>query len=573
LNSLKEMSLKSTSNWILPKEKIDDGDIAGYVISKRGFDKEVFLNPSLDDIPSFKYMHDSKSAGRIIAEAVKEGKKIVIHGDFDADGICAVSILWEFLYKEVSKKLGIDVDVLPYIPSRVDQGYGLTESSLNDVIELGAQLVVSVDCGVRDRELVNRYRKEKGLEFVITDHHQPPDYLNDTLEYPLVHPMYPGHEYPFKNVCGAYVAFLLVQAIKHELKMDENISANTRGLDLVALATVTDLMPLVEVNRTVVKYGIEQIVKGERVGLNELIKVSGLNLSDIDSYHLGYILGPRINAAGRIGSPIDAVKLLVSDNSQVCARIADILNETNFERQYMTETGFNEAVNIIGESTNEKILFVASEDWHEGIVGLIAGKLNEKYHRPTLVGKRNGEGIKGSARSIHGFNITEALSKCEKFLDRYGGHELAAGFTIKQGEEKEFSECIKKVAEDMITDDMLVKNLNIDLLVGSESINRELVNELDKLKPFGYGNSKPLIALTNLIVLEKSIMGKLGNHMKLVCKGDGIDLITLVFFNCNGDSEEIDVNDIIDVVGDVGINSWNGHEDVQFLVKEWRFSS
>ena len=573
MNNLKEMSLKSTSNWILPKEKIDDGDIAGYVISKRGFDKEVFLNPSLDDIPSFKYMHDSKSAGRIIAEAVKEGKKIVIHGDFDADGICAVSILWEFLYKEVSKKLGIDVDVLPYIPSRVDQGYGLTESSLNDVIELGAQLVVSVDCGVRDRELVNRYRKEKGLEFVITDHHQPPDYLNDTLEYPLVHPMYPGHEYPFKNVCGAYVAFLLVQAIKHELKMDENISANTRGLDLVALATVTDLMPLVEVNRTVVKYGIEQIVKGERVGLNELIKVSGLNLSDIDSYHLGYILGPRINAAGRIGSPIDAVKLLVSDNNQVCARIADILNETNFERQYMTETGFNEAVNIIGESTNEKILFVASEDWHEGIVGLIAGKLNEKYHRPTLVGKRNGEGIKGSARSIHGFNITEALSKCEKFLDRYGGHELAAGFTIKQGKEKEFSECIKKVAEDMITDDMLVKNLNIDLLVGSESINRELVNELDKLKPFGYGNSKPLIALTNLIVLEKSIMGKLGNHMKLVCKGDGIDLITLVFFNCNGDSEEINVNDSIDVVGDVGINSWNGHEEVQFLVKEWRFSS
>jgi len=567
------MSLKSTSNWIVPKEKIDDGDIADYVISKRGFDKEEFLNPSLDDIPSFKYMYDSKSAGKIIADAVKEGKRIVIHGDFDADGICAVSILWEFLYKEVSKKLGIDVNVLPYIPSRVEQGYGLTESSLNDVLELGADLVITVDCGVRDRELVNRYRKEKGLEFVITDHHQPPAQFDEELEYPLVHPMYPGHEYPFKNVCAAYVAFLLVQAIKHELKMDENISADTRGLDLVALATVTDLMPLVEVNRTVVKYGIEQIIKGERVGLNELIRVSGLNLGDIDSYHLGYILGPRINAAGRIGSPIDAVKLLVSDNAQLCARIADILNETNFERQYMTETGFNEAVNIIGESTNEKILFVASEDWHEGIVGLIAGKLNEKYHRPTLVGKRNGEGVKGSARSIHGFNITEALSKCEKFLDRYGGHELAAGFTIKQGKEKEFSECIKKVAEDMITDDMLVKNLNIDLLVGSESINRELVNELDKLKPFGYGNGKPLIALTNLIVLKKSIMGKLGNHMKLVCKGEGIDLITLVFFNCNGDSEEIDVNDIIDVVGDVGINSWNGHEEVQFLVKEWRFSS
>ena len=573
MSSLKEMSLKSTSNWVLPKEKIDDGDIAGYIISKRGFDKNEFLNPSLEDIPSFKYMYDSKSAGKIIADFVKEGKKIVIHGDFDADGICAVSILWEFLYKEVSKKLGIDVDVLPYIPSRVDQGYGLTESSLNDVIELGAKLVVTVDCGVRDRELVNRYRKEKGLEFVITDHHQPPDYLNDTLEYPLVHPMYPGHEYPFKNVCGAYVAFLLVQAIKHELKMDENISADTRGLDLVALATVTDLMSLIGVNRTVVKYGIEQIKKGERTGLNELIKVSGLNLGDIEGYHLGYILGPRINAAGRIGSPIDAVKLLVSDNSQVCAKIADILNETNFERQYMTETGFNEAVNMIGESTNEKILFVASEDWHEGIVGLIAGKLNEKYHRPTLVGKRNGNVVKGSARSITGFNITEALSKCEKFLDRYGGHELAAGFTVKEGKEKEFSKCIKETVESKITNDMLIKTLNIDLLLGSESINRGLINELDKLKPFGYGNGKPLIALVDLIVFKKNIMGKLGNHMKLVCKGDGIDLITLVFFNCNGDVEEIKINDHIDVVGDIGINSWNGNEEVQFLVKEWRFSS
>ena len=573
MSSLKEMSLKSTSKWVLPKEKINDGDIAGYVISKRGFDKEEFLNSSLGDIPSFEYMHDCKSAGRIIADAVKEGKKIVIHGDFDADGICAVSILWEFLYKEVSKKLGIDVDVLPYIPSRVDQGYGLTPSSLDDVIELGAQLVVSVDCGVRDRELVNRYRKEKGLEFVITDHHQPPVDLDDTLEYPLVHPMYPQHEYPFKNVCGAYVAFLLVQAIKHELKMDENISADTRGLDLVALATVTDLMPLVGVNRTVVKYGIEQIKKGERVGLNELIKVSGLNLGDIEGYHLGYILGPRINAAGRIGSPIDAVKLLVSDNSKVCVRIADILNETNFERQYITETGFNEAVDIIGESTEEKIIFVASKDWHEGIVGLIAGKLNEKYHRPTLVGKRNGNVVKGSARSIPGFNITEALSKCDQFLDRYGGHELAAGFTIKEGKEKEFSKSIKEVAESMITNDMLIKTLNIDLLLGSESINRGLIEELDKLKPFGYGNSKPLIALTDLIVFKKNIMGKLGNHMKLVCKGDGIDLITLVFFNCNEDTEEIKINDHIDVVGDIGINSWNGNEEVQFLVKEWKFSS
>ena len=179
MSSLKEMSLKSTSNWILPKEKIDDGDIAGYVISKRGFDKEKFLNPSLDDIPSFKYMYDSSNAAKSIVNAIESKKRIVIHGDFDADGICAVSILWEFLYKEVSKQLDIDVNVLPYIPSRVEQGYGLTESSLNDVIELGADLVITVDCGVRDRELINKYMKDRGLEFVVTDHHQPPAQLNE----------------------------------------------------------------------------------------------------------------------------------------------------------------------------------------------------------------------------------------------------------------------------------------------------------------------------------------------------------------------------------------------------------
>jgi len=565
------MSLKSDSNWILPEERVDD-DIIEYILKSRGIEKESFLNLALKDIPSFENLYDSKSASKLIINAIKKNKKIVIHGDFDADGICSVTILWEFLFKEVSKILSTKVNVLPYIPSRVDQGYGLTESSINDVLDLGGELLISVDCGVRDRELIDKYREQKGLEFVITDHHQPPKELNTELEYPLVHPSYLGHEYPNKNVCGAYVTFLLIQAIKSELGIDSDINEDTKGLDLVAMATVTDLMPLLDINRVIVKYGIKQIQKGKRLGLNELIKISGLELKDIDSYHLGYILGPRINAAGRIGSPLDAVKLLVSEKESLCKSIANVLNETNFQRQFMTQNGLDEAMAVIGDS-DDKLLFVVNDDWHEGIVGLIAGKLNEKYHRPILVGTRKEGVVKGSARSISGFNITNALSLCSKYLDRYGGHELAAGFTVKEGMEKEFSKCIRKIAEKEVTEDMLIRDLKIDLLLGSESINEGLIEQLDILKPFGYGNSKPLIAVKDLIVVKKQIMGKLGNHMKLLCKGEGIDLVTLVLFNCGTDTEDINLDDRIDVVGGVGINSWNGNEDIQFLVKEWRFST
>lgn len=565
------MSLRSKSNWILPKKKVSK-NIVKYILRSRGIEEKSFLESTIKDIPSYKKMYDSKRATKEIVRCIKEGRKIVIHGDFDCDGICSVSLLWEFLYKEVSKELNLKVDVVPYIPSRVDQGYGLTQSSIEDVLQLGGQLLVSVDCGVRDRELINTVKKEKSLDFVITDHHQPPDDFGTDLEYSLVHPMYPAHEYPNSNVCGAFVTLLLIQSIRSELGMESEINEDTHGLDLVAMATVTDLMPLLDVNRVVVKYGIEQIKKGKRVGLNELVKVSGLELKDIDSYHLGYILGPRINAAGRIGSPLDAVKLLVSEKVDVCGSIANILNETNFQRQYMTQNGLDEAQSIIGES-DEKLLFVVGNDWHEGVVGLIAGKLNEKYHRPVLVGTKKEGIVKGSARSITGFNITNALSKCEKYLDRYGGHELAAGFTVKDGMDEQFSKCIHKIAKKEITADMLIKDLHIDLLVSSESVNRELIDELDILKPFGYGNTKPLIALENLVVVKKQIMGKLGNHMKLLCKGDGIDLITLLFFSCGEDTEEINIDDKIDVVGGIGINVWNGNEEIQFLVKEWRVST
>jgi len=563
------MSLQTKREWIFPKKKEDD--ILKHILQSRNIENESkFLEPNISDIPSYKKLFDTKKAAKEIIKSIELKEKIIIHGDYDADGICASSIIWEFLYKDLSKFLNTKIDVLPYIPNRIEQGYGLTEDSLNDVIDLGGKLLISVDCGVRDKELIKRYRDEKGLKFVITDHHQPPELLLENLDYPLVHQMYPEKEYPQREICGSAVVFLLVQAIKDIVGMDSNITEDTKGLDLVALATITDLMPLVDVNRIFVKYGLQQMRKGRRKGLRELALRAGIDLKDISSYHIGYILGPRINAAGRIGSPMDAVRLLVGSNDTQCKEIANQLENLNFDRQKITQDLLEISKKNIDLENN--LLFVLGKDWHEGVIGLVAGKLQEEFHKPVLVATNNEGVIKGSARSISGFDITKTLTKFSKYLHRFGGHELAAGFTVKEEKVEEFKEKIIEYANKKIKKEQLVPKLYIDLLLESDDVSYSLVDKLNTLEPFGYGNTKPIIALSHLIVVKKNIMGKEGNHMKLLVKGNGIDLLTLIMFGCNEDTENLKENDEIDVVGYPDINIWNGRQSIQFSVKEWRYS-
>jgi len=563
------MSLQTKREWVFPKKKEDD--ILKHILQSRNIENESkFLEPNISDIPSYKKLFDTKKAAKEIIKSIELKEKIIIHGDYDADGICASSIIWEFLYKDLSKFLNTKIDVLPYIPNRIEQGYGLTEDSLNDVIDLGGKLLISVDCGVRDKELIKRYRDEKGLKFVITDHHQPPELLLENLDYPLVHQMYPEKEYPQREICGSAVVFLLVQAIKDIVGMDSNITEDTKGLDLVALATITDLMPLVDVNRIFVKYGLQQMRKGRRKGLRELALRAGIDLKDISSYHIGYILGPRINAAGRIGSPMDAVRLLVGSNDTQCKEIANQLENLNFDRQKITQDLLEISKKNIDLENN--LLFVLGKDWHEGVIGLVAGKLQEEFHKPVLVATNNEGVIKGSARSISGFDITKTLTKFSKYLHRFGGHELAAGFTVKEEKVEEFKEKIIEYANKKIKKEQLVPKLHIDLLLESDDVSYSLVDKLNTLEPFGYGNTKPVIALSHLIVVKKNIMGKESNHMKLLVKGNGIDLLTLIMFGCNEDTENLKENDEIDVVGYPDINIWNGRQSIQFSVKEWRYS-
>jgi single-stranded-DNA-specific exonuclease len=565
------MSLKSNKTWIWPKEKVSLEDVSATILKLRKIDNiEGFLDPKLEDIPDYKNLYGAQKAAKRIVKAVKNKERIVIHGDYDADGISATSILWEFLYRDLAKHLDIEVDVLPFIPNRSDQGYGLTKSSIDECIDMGAQLIVTVDCGVRDKEIINKYLKEKKIDFVITDHHQVPEDISKDLEYPLVHQKFPKHEYADVEICGAFVAFLVVQAIKDQVNINTEINKDTKGLDLVALSTITDIMELKSVNRIVVKYGLQQMKERKRIGLKYLIEKAEVDMNQLDTYHLGFIIGPRINATGRIDSAIDAVKLLVSKNSKTCMQLASKLDYLNYERQKMTGESISQAKERI--DTDEKLLCILGDNWHEGIVGLVAGKLNEEFNRPTVVATEvNGE-IRGSARSISGFNITSALEKCSKYLERFGGHEQAAGFTVKEDKWNEFKKCLKNIAEEKITKEMLTPVLDIDLYLSTNDISFKFLDILKNLEPFGYGNRKPVIGFKNLVIVKKQPIGKVQNHLKLFCKGDGVDLVTILLFRCDEDVDNLKVDDVIDIVGNVNVNSWNGREQLQVIAKEWKYS-
>ncbi len=563
----------NNSKWVVKSEIGDEFSIEkvlNLILKNRGIENlDDFLNPDISKIPSFKKLHDSKSAAEKIIEALKNRKKVVIYGDYDVDGISGVCLLWSFLYFELLDFLKIDkkeIEILPYIPDRVDEGYGLSEKSLDKLLKENVDLIITVDCGVRDKELIEKY----DFDVIVTDHHLPPENIEENLKHILVHQLYPNKEYPFPNVCGAFVAYLLILAIRDAVGMESSFERNTQYLDLVALPTVTDIMPLHGVNRIVVKHGLELMRKGERIGLNKLAQKAQIDLENISAYHLGYLLGPRINASGRIGCAMDGLKLLATKNPLQGQEIASRLDALNFERQKLTSEILNKAREMISVKELKKLIFVYGEDWNEGIIGLVAGKLQEEFYRPVLVVTKNEGEIKGSARSVNGLNITEVIERFSEFLIKFGGHSQAAGFSVKEGMVEEFEKEIVSFVEENLESELLEKVLEIDTKLSTKDMNLELAENLCKLEPYGYGNKKPVFLLEKVLVVGKKIMGKEQNHMKLEVKGDGNDVDEAIMFNCLEAIQNIQMDDEIDLVGCIGINEWNGNRTLQFEVKEWR---
>lgn len=412
--------------WILPKKT--DSDVFEQLLNSRTIqDKEKYFNPSLKHLYDPFLMSGMNAAVSTISKALKDKRKIFIHGDFDVDGISATSILWQFLYRD------LNADVIPYVPNRFTEGYGLSDESIKAIIEQGGDLIITVDCGVKDIELVSKYSNK--ISFIITDHHTIREYDSNNLvenskkignlivsskAKAVVHPQL--GDYPFTEICGATVAWKLCSAL--------NISLNTgidiyKYLDLTCLGTICDVMPLIDENRIIVKYGLDRLRKTQNIGLKTMIEYLKLEPQSIDTYHIGFMIGPRLNASGRMQSAMDAVRLLTTQDNKFALEIVKKLDGLNTERQTLTQKYFELAEEQLKDNLDKKLLFVYGEEWPEGILGLIAGKLTEKYCRPAIAASINGEKVKGSARSIEEFHIANNLkSISSNCLPSEGTHRL-----------------------------------------------------------------------------------------------------------------------------------------------------
>lgn len=574
------MTYENPNNWELLKPKFEYnaeeyGQLAdlAYILASRGIgpeDVDLLLEPSLFDFPSHKLMYGADEAAKQIISAIKSSKKILIHGDFDADGICATSLLWRFLYHDLAVALGTKVDVVPYIPARKDEGYGLSENSIAAMKELGAELVITVDCGIRDKEIIDEHIDD--LDFIVTDHHQPPEDILDVADYTIVHQAVLNSRFPHKEISGTAVAAYLTLALAHNAGL-ESYSLD-QYIELVAISTITDIMPLDKMNRAIVSLGLQKMRDSKIPGITQLINVAGIDKDEnLQSYHIGFQIGPRLNAAGRIGNAIEGVKLLSTDKPDVAKKYAYNLHQLNIKRQSLTKDYMKEAFEQIdSEEDGAMMNFIIGDSWPEGIIGLVAGKIHEATGRPTIVATQDGDIAKGSARSIEKFNITDAISLFAPHLTSYGGHAQAAGFTVKPGELMSFRNGLIAYANTKLTYDDLKNDLKIDMQIEGDNFTLDFVRAVDRLAPFGNLNQRPQFMIKDAVITELKAMGRDNNHLKLTLKTQHVGVVEAVMFNCEEDIRKLTVDAMIDVAGSLSINSWRSVENVQFQIKAWRYS-
>lgn len=524
---------------------------------------DYFLNSEYEKAITnpFVFFNMDKTV-ELIIKNIKEKNKIFIYGDYDADGVTSAAVLYEAL-----NLLKANVEV--YIPDRVTEGYGLNKKAIDEIFEAGTKLVITVDGGIRNKEEA-AYAKSLGLDIIITDHHVPPE-KNDLPDCLIINPLVEGEKYPFKKLAGVGVAFQLARALisrstlSNEIKqkLEENI------LDLVALGTVADCVSLTGENRILVKKGLEILNKKKRTGILELIKAADLNLDkEMDAWNIGFQIGPRLNAAGRMDHANTAFELLITKNIAEASSLAKNLNEKNSDRQKFTEDIVLEVEKQVKES--DKIIIgicpAGDKAWKEGVIGLVAGRLSEKYYKPALVITKTEEGYKGSGRSIEEFNIIEAISKCALFLEKYGGHPSACGFSFQEKNLASFIAKIKKVAEEKLKNIDLRPKIIIDCAIGLNEISEELALEIKKLAPFGEDNDRPKFISKELQIIDIIKMGLTSQHLKLKLKSDNSSFVNALGFWQSEKWDSLRAGDIIDIVYNIELNEFNGRREAQMKI-------
>ena len=573
----------SNEKWLLRNRKVDLKAMSEkYKISQllcklmvnRDIIDENIINSYIN--PVYKYLHSPKTmkdvviAVDIIKRKIQENKKIRIIGDYDVDGIISVFILYTAL-----KKCGANVDY--EIPDRIKDGYGINENIVKVAYDEGVDTIITCDNGISAIDQI-QYAKDLGLTVIVTDHHDVPFIEEDGVRTflssqadAIINPKQIECEYKFKSICGAGVAFKLMEALYEEIGMDKEECYKL--IEFVAIATVCDVVDLINENRIFVKNGLEMLNNSKNIGINALKKACGLEDKEITAYHLGFVIGPCLNASGRLDSAKKGLELLLMEDDEEAKNLAQEIVDLNDARKNMTKEGVDRAINIIDSTdiNNDKILVVYIPDIHESLAGIVAGRVKAKSE----------EGVKGSARSIEEYNMFEGLLACKELLDKFGGHPMAVGLSLQEDKVDELRKALNNKCE--LTDEDLTRKIMIDSSLPLEYLNLHLIEELNVLEPFGKGNSKPVFGVRDAKITKAMLLGKDKNVLKLKLLTNNNITIDAMIFN---DLENFD-SKIIEKYGNEGldnlynksnnnipmdftfypsINEWNGNKSIQIVV-------
>ena len=519
-------------------------------------DMDLFMNPTRKDFHDPFFMPDMNIIVDRILKAIDNEEKIMIYGDYDADGITSITVLKTFL-----EERGLKVE--SYIPNRLDEGYGLNKEAIKKIYDSGYRLIITVDCGISGIDEVD-YANSLGMEVLITDHHEPGQNLPNALA--IVDAKRKDNQYPFNQLAGVGVVFKLIQAISIRLKLDEK--EYLKYLDIVCIGTISDIVPLSDENRVIAKLGLKLVNQTKNIGLKALLEILGFK--QIDSGIISFGVAPRINACGRMGNEKVALDLFLSKDYETARKIAIKLNEYNSERQAIEKRIFDEATEKIEKEEKENAcIIVGGEGWHHGIIGIVASKVTDMYFKPSILICFEENIGKGSGRSIPGFDLHEALMQCSNELDKFGGHAMAVGVTLEKSKFNEFKTKLEEYAKKCEID-KIVPIIYIDSELSLKNIDIDSVKSLKLLEPYGESNKTPLFMFKNLKINSIRALSE-GKHLKLTLKEDNF-MINAIGFNMGELSEKYLIDDKIDIVGSLEINSFNGNDSIQIVIKDIRKS-
>ena len=548
-------------------EALDTTPLVGQVLLNRGYgdieDATQFLNCQLADLIDPYVLHGMREAVERIIVSLEKKEKILVYGDYDVDGVTATSLILLFL-----RDLGFTTHY--YIPKRVEEGYGVNKKSIRKFANEGIGLIITVDCGISSVEEIS-YANSLGMSVIVTDHHEPPIKLPDAVA--LINPLLSECNFPYKTLSGVGLAFYLIAGLRKGLResgffKEGEEPSLVEYLDLVAVGTIADIVPLTGINRILVRAGLEQLNAKPRLGIKTLLEVCGIQPGHVDSSAVAYRLAPKINAAGRLSDAMRGVLLLTTDSREVAVREAGFLDVENDERQRIERKIYVEAVENIQSSGIEKdcrSIVLSSPDWHPGVVGIVASRLMERYYRPTVLLCLESGVHKGSARGIPDFHLFQGLSRCRDLLLEFGGHKYAAGIKILPENLDKFVERFESVVREMVAEDGFTQVMKLDAEARLDELGMEEVSMFQALSPFGAGNPEPVVLIKDVQILNPKVVG--GDHLSFLVKQDGVTTGAIAFRQAH-ELERLEEKMELAVVPEV--QTWQGVSQVKLRVKGMR---